>query len=77
MDRAYLVGVLGALMIVVAWASTIRSPPPPPRLSALYALGSLLLTVYAVELRDPVFTVLNALAALLAFANIVRARGKA
>ncbi len=74
MDPVYLVGVVGALVIVAGWAVAVRLPPPPPQLSALYFLGSLLLTVYAVIRGDPVFTFLNALAAVLGVVNWLRAR---
>ncbi len=75
-DYAYVVGVLGAVIIITGWASVLRQPPPPASLSLLYTVGSLLLTVYAVMRDDPVFTLLNALATLLALANILRVRSK-
>ena len=65
------IGVAGLLFIVVAWAISLTDVPPL-RLSVLYFLGSLLLTVYAVMLKDTVFTVLNASATILALANIYR-----
>ncbi len=69
-----LIGVLGALVIVVAWGVAVRLPPPPLQLSLIYSIGSMLLTVYAVLRGDPVFTVLNAAATILGFVNAWRAR---
>ena len=74
MDPVYLLGVLGAVIIVAGWSVALRLPPPPPQLSALYSLGSLLLTIYAVIRGDPIFTALNALAALLGVVNWARGR---
>ena len=66
------IGIAGMLLIVAGWAVSI-SAVPPLRLSTLYFAGSILLTVYAILLGDPIFTLLNAAAALLALANILRA----
>ncbi len=71
MDAALAIGIAGMLLIIVGWAVSITSLPPL-RLSTLYFAGSLLLTIYAILLGDPIFTTLNALAAVLALANILR-----
>ncbi len=71
MDPVFALGIAGMLFIVAGWAISITSLPPL-RLSTLYFTGSLLLTIYAILQHDPVFTILNAAAALLAFINIVR-----
>ena len=72
-DPVYLLGIAGMALIVAAWLVTLPREPPPLRLSAVYFAGSLLLTLYAVLRGDPVFTALNALAAVLSLANAVRA----
>lgn len=66
------IGIAGMVFIIAGWATSL-STVPPLRLSTLYLIGSILLTVYAVLLNDIVFTVLNALASILALANIARA----
>jgi len=66
------IGIAGMMFIIAGWAASL-SAVPPLRLSTLYLIGSILLTVYAVLLNDIVFTVLNALASILALANIARA----
>jgi lipid-A-disaccharide synthase-like uncharacterized protein len=71
-DAEFLVGITGMLLIVAGWAISITAVPPL-RLSTLYFAGSFLLTVYAILLHDPIFTSLNAAAAALALANILRA----
>ena len=70
-----LMGLLGLFLIVATWAINIahRSPPPPLDLTVLYFSGSVALTIYALSLGDLVFTVLNALSAILSFANLLRA----
>ncbi len=68
---ALAVGLAGMLLIIAGWVVALRSIPPI-ELSVLYAAGSLLLTVYAYMLGDPIFTSLNALAFLIALANIAR-----
>ena len=65
------VGVTGMVLIVAAWLLGLKDVPSP-RLSALYGAGSALLTIHSVALGDPVFSVLNAAATLLALANLVR-----
>lgn len=71
-EATTVIGIVGMLFIVAGWAISL-SAVPPLRLSALYFIGSTLLTIYAVLLNDPVFTILNASASILASANIVRA----
>lgn len=70
-----IVGLVGLLLIAAAWAVNIirRSPPPPVDLTALYLLGSVALTIYALFLNELVFTVLNAAASVLSFINLLRA----
>lgn len=67
-----LAGVTGMLLIVTAWAVSLKEVPPP-RLSLLYGIGSALLTLHSIQIGDIVFTVLNAAATLLAAANLARA----
>ncbi len=68
-----LLGLVGMLLVVAGWAIALRGPPPPARLSLLYSAGSLLLTIYAILLGDPIFTVLNAAALGFAALNTWRA----
>ena len=66
------VGFVGMLLVVAAWATGLSGDPPPARLAAIYSLGSLLLTIYALSIDDIVFTLLNGTA--LAFSTISLAR---
>jgi len=59
------------LLIVAAWLSSLKEVPSP-RLSALYGAGSALLTIHSLALGDPVFSLLNAVATVLALANLAR-----
>ncbi|NPA04783.1 MAG: hypothetical protein GXO09_01630 [Crenarchaeota archaeon] len=68
---ALAVGLAGMILIIAGWVVALRSIPPI-ELSILYAAGSLLLTLYAYMLGDPIFTALNALAFIIALANIAR-----
>jgi len=71
LDPVFAIGITGMLFIITGWAISITSLPPL-RLSTLYFVGSLLLTIYAILQQDPVFTALNSAATLLAFINIIR-----
>ncbi len=66
-----LVGVAGMLLIVAAWLLSLKDVPSP-RLSALYGVGSALLTIHSITIGDPVFSMLNAAATALALTNLVR-----
>lgn len=57
-DFSYYVGIAGLILITLAWLSSIKNKPPAS-LSGLYSLGSLLLAIYAVSKKDPVFAILN------------------
>ena len=72
MDASTLIGLSGMVLIVIAWLVSIPERPPL-RLSLIYFAGSVLLTIYSIMLRDPVFTTLNALAAALSLYNAARA----
>jgi hypothetical protein len=67
----YPVGVLGMLLIVAGWVSSLNVIPSP-RLSLLYGLGSLLLALYAYLIGDMLFLSLNTAAATIAFYNLYR-----
>jgi lipid-A-disaccharide synthase-like uncharacterized protein len=72
MSIEFFIGIAGMILIVIGWAVSIPAIPPL-RLSSLYFAGSILLTIYAIMHHDPIFTTLNAAAAALALANILRA----
>ncbi len=72
MNIVEVMGILGLILIVTGWGMGLREPPPPPKLTSLYALGSLLLTVYALCQGDPIFILLNAAATSLALLNLAR-----
>lgn len=71
-DAVTAVGLAGMVLIVIAWLVSIPERPPL-RLSLIYFAGSLLLTIYSIAVGDPVFTLLNGLAAALSLYNAVRA----
>ncbi len=66
-----LIGVTGMVLIVAAWLLSLKDIPSP-RLSALYGVGSALLTVHSVAIGDPVFSILNAASTALALINLAR-----
>jgi len=55
---ATIIGVAGLFFIILGWVVSINSVPPV-RLSGLYALGSLFLTLYAYLIDDILFLFLN------------------
>ncbi|MET1102120.1 MAG: hypothetical protein ABWW69_06585 [Pyrodictiaceae archaeon] len=72
LDEALLIGVAGMLFIAAGWGLAIKDIPPL-KLSILYTIGSMLLTIYSIMINDPVFFALNLLATILALINIARA----
>ena len=66
------IGIAGMVLIVLGWIVALRDTPPPPSLSGLYAVGSMLLTIYAVVIRDIIFTILNLLAFVFSAINLIR-----
>ncbi|HIP65102.1 MAG TPA: hypothetical protein EYH08_01060 [Pyrodictium sp.] len=67
-----LLGIAGMVLIVLGWVVALRDGPPPPSLSGLYAMGSVLLAIYATVIRDIVFTILNFLAFVFSTINLIR-----
>jgi lipid-A-disaccharide synthase-like uncharacterized protein len=71
-----LIGILGAVLIAVGWSfeamQTIRTRRSHLEwhFNALYAIGSLALVAYALEINSLVFAVLNALALLMALVSL-------
>jgi len=65
-------GVAGMILIVLGWMLALRDTPPPPSLSGLYAMGSMLLTVYAIAIHSTIFTILNFLAFTFSVINLIR-----
>lgn len=74
-----LVGIMGLVLIVIAWIpetiKTIKKLEKPARIEflVLYFLGSILLTTYAILIRDLVFITLNGMAAILSGINLGKA----
>ena len=70
-----LLGLLGALLIVVAWIPetihTIRFRKSGLEIhfALIYVLASLLLTIYSIVIADLVFIILNASATVLGIIN--------
>jgi len=62
------IGIAGLTLIAVAWAISLKNPPPL-RLSILYSAGSALLTLYALLSSDVVFILLNSLALAFSLAS--------
>ncbi|HDI74873.1 MAG TPA: hypothetical protein ENF55_02855 [Thermoprotei archaeon] len=70
------IGVAGLVFIDAGWIISVGTDVPL-RLSLLYFIGSVFLTVYAVLGGDLVFTILNLLASIFSGAQIVKAVVKA
>ncbi|MCC6003397.1 MAG: hypothetical protein LM590_03575 [Thermofilum sp.] len=60
------------LLIVSAWVISLDTVPSL-RLSLLYGLGSLFLTLHSYVISDAVFLVLNVLSSLISMFNVYRA----
>jgi lipid-A-disaccharide synthase-like uncharacterized protein len=76
-------GILGALMVVIAWIpptiQTIRHKRSTMNLwfELLFFLGSGMLTIYSISQGDEVFSALNCIAFVFAFINLQYIPGKA
>ena len=71
------VGIIGLSLIVIAWVpETIKSIKSGKTIRVefliLYFLGSIFLTIHAINIGDLVFIMLNGLASVLSGVNIVR-----
>ena len=66
-----ILGIIGMVLIVSAWVISINSVPSL-RLSILYVLGSLFLTIHSYIIGDAVFLILNALSFAISVFNIYR-----
>lgn len=70
------IGATGLLLILAGWLYELwgvlrrKSAPVPLGFALLYGAGSLLLTYHSFVLGDTVFIALNAVATLIAAANI-------
>ncbi len=69
------IGVIGLCLILAGWVwefyQTLknRKAGVPLSFALLYGAGSMLLTIYSIQLGDLVFIILNAAATLIAVAN--------
>ncbi len=67
----YAIGVTGMILILLGWIISFKSIPPPI-LSGLYSLGSFVLAVYSILIKDVIFTTLNILAMLFSGVQFYR-----
>ncbi len=72
------IGFIGLTLLVVAWVpETIKSlksgRTAKMEFLVLYFVGSILLTIHAIIIRDLVFTILNGLASILSGINVGKA----
>ncbi|MCR8433399.1 MAG: hypothetical protein NDP13_04250 [Crenarchaeota archaeon] len=74
-----LIGLIGLVLIVIAWIpetiKTLKKLEKPARIEflMLYFFGSILLTMHAITIRDPVFITLNGIASILSGINFGKA----
>ncbi len=70
------IGILGLFIILIAWLpetiKNIRNRRVRTRIEflLLYTIGSMLLTIHSIIISDPIFVVLNGLAAILSGMNL-------
>ncbi len=73
----FILGLTGMTILVIAWIpqtlEVIKSKRSsiPGMFSAIYSIASLLLTLYAISIKDVIFTSLNFLAFLQSFLNFL------
>ena len=72
-----IIGIIGIIFLAIGWIpetiSVIREKHSKinPKFGVLYVLGSLLLTWYAIEIKDTIFIILNLLVALMSFVSLI------
>jgi len=65
------IGYFGLAFIILGWIVSYKAIPDI-KLSAFYAIGSLLLTIYSYLNNEQIFLILNGASFLLAIINIIR-----
>ena len=71
-----LIGLLGIIFLVLAWLpisiKTLTKKKSSENLlfGMLFLIGAAFLTVYSIQIKDAVFSILNLLAMIFAFINI-------
>ena len=77
MTLYYIIGITGAVLLVVAWTvsliRTLRAKVHTidPIFTAFYFAASCLLTTYSAAIGDFIFTILNGLASLIALSEFI------
>ncbi len=77
MDYKIFIGLTGMIILVSSWLpqtiETIKTRNCPLNVNfiLLYTFSSLLLTIYSILIKDIVFTILNFLAFLQSFINLI------
>ena len=72
-----IIGIIGILLLGIAWipetVEIIRNKKDKIdwRFGTLYVLGSLALTIYSYQIRDVIFTILNAFILVMSSISLV------
>ncbi|MEM4554959.1 MAG: hypothetical protein QXT25_03870 [Candidatus Anstonellaceae archaeon] len=73
-----LFGIAGLALILFGWIMQKgQVQKVPPKFAALYAVGSLLLVIYSLQIGSVIFAILNFAACVLACLNILEGIKKA
>jgi lipid-A-disaccharide synthase-like uncharacterized protein len=71
-----LIGIIGLFLIAVAWFPQVieiiktKKSGLNIKFALIYFLGSIALVVYALQIKDNIFVVLNSLASLMSFLGL-------
>ncbi len=71
-----ILGIIGLILIAVAWLpqiiETIKTKKSGLNIkfALIYVIGSFVLVIYSVQIKDTVFLILNSLATLMSFTGL-------
>jgi len=71
-----IIGIIGLVLIAVAWLpqiiDTIKTKKSGLNIkfALIYVIGSFVLVVYSIQIKDTIFLILNSLATLMSFTGL-------
>ena len=77
-----IIGIIGLVLLAIAWIFEIISVMKYKRkrldlkFALLYVIGTLCLVIYAIQIKDPIFIILNSMILVLSLVSLVYVKDK-